>query len=163
MSSVLLATTLAAVLAQAPAAPQTITFQGCVTPGADRDSYVITGVTQVSGSDSAEVPQAAHGRRVLFWLDNDADVRSNVGRRVEVTGTIAKIEESEIEIKAGRQDTGGLVVEFEGPGPDVRSAAPEVATAVGTAGREAPEQNDVKTYLLRLRVDDVKTVAGACQ
>jgi hypothetical protein len=163
MTSTVVAMGLFMALAQAPAQSRDITFQGCVTPGLDRGSYVVTGVTQVKAPESVEVPEVAHGRRVLFWLDNDAAVRTNIGRRVEITGQFTGIEESEIEIKAGRQTAGGFVVEFEGPGPDVRSDNPSVATAVGTAGRVEPEANDVKTYLMRISVTDVRMLADSCQ
>jgi len=162
MTSTVLAMGLFMALAQAPAQARDITFEGCVSPGLDRGSYVVTGVTQVKTPDSVEVPEAAHGRRLLFWLDNDAAVRANIGRRVEITGQFTGIEESEVEIKAGRQTTGGFIVEFEGPGPDVRSSDPSVSTAVGTAGRVEPENNDVKTYLMRINVKDVKIAALGC-
>jgi hypothetical protein len=134
-----------------------------VTPGVESGSYVITGVKQVVGLDTAEVPEVAHGRRVLFWLDNDAEVRAHVGQQVEITGTFTTIEEAEVELKAGRQESGGLIVEFEGPGRDVRSANPAVSTAVGTAGRVEAERDDVQAYLLRVRVGSVKAMAPACQ
>ncbi len=161
MTSTLFALGLAVGLAQAPAQPHPITFQGCVTPGVDRGSYVVTGVSQMTPAD-IQIPETAHGRRVLLWLDNDGAVRSNIGRRVEITGNFNGIEESEIELKEGRQNTGGFIVEFEGPGRDVRSADPAVSTAVGTAGRVEPEKNDIKTFLMRIKVTNVKMLATSC-
>ena len=159
MTPLLLATALAVAVAQQP---REISFQGCVTPGLDRDTYVVAQVSQVRSAGDAEIPEVAHGRRVLFWLDNDEAVKASVGRKVEVRGTFASIEESEIELKAGRQQAGGFVVEFEGPGRDVRTADPSVSTSVGTAGRVAAEQNDVKTYLMRINVSKVTPLEGSC-
>jgi hypothetical protein len=163
MTSTLLAMGLVTALMQTQAPAKEIAFQGCVTPGVDRGSYVITGVQPLATDPGAMViPESAHGRRVLFWLNNDAAVRTNIGRKVEIRGTFAEVEESEIELKAGRQDAGGFIVEFEGPGPDVRSADPSVATAVGTSGRANPDSDDVKTFLMRINVRDVKVVSLGC-
>lgn len=98
------------------------------------------------------MPEFAHGRQVFFWLSNDAEVR----------GEFSGIKESEIEIKAGRHKDGGLIVEFEGPGKDVRSSTTATGAAVDTAGGAKPEKNDIKTYLLRVDVKAVMTT-GTCQ
>ena len=160
MGPLLIATAFAMAFAQSET--HEISFQGCVTPGLDRGTYVVTQVTDVAGPQNAQIPEMAHGRRVLFWLDNDAAVRTNIGRKVAITGTYTGIEESEIELKAGPHQTGGFIVEFEGPGRDVRTADPSVSTAVGTAGRVTTEKNDLKTYLLRIDVTNVRTIEGSC-
>jgi len=150
------------ILALAQAQPREITFQGCVTPGLDKGTYVLSPVTHIMGPDAGLVPEVAHGRRVLFWLDNDAEVRKYPGRMVEVQGQFTDIKESEIELKAGRQKDGGLIVEFEGHGKDVRVPNATVGTATGTGGRIEPGKNDIKTYLLRIDVKAVKAT-GTCQ
>jgi len=160
MTSTLLAVTMLLALGQAQ--PREITFQGCVTPGLDKGTYVLTSVAHLMGPDAGLVPEVAHGRRVLFWLDNDSDVRKYPGRMVEVQGRFKDIEESEIELKAGHHKDGGLIVEFEGPGKDVRAPNATVGTSVGTGGRVEPEKHDIKTYLLRIDVQSVKAT-GTCQ
>ena len=158
----LAAAPLAAASQQATTDPKEITFHGCVMPGVDKDTYVMTQVMEVPGPDGATMPGAAHGRRVLFWLHNDDDVKQHVNQMVEVRGDLRNLEKSEIELKAGRQKDGGLIVEFEGPGQDVRASNSTVGAAVGTAGRVAAEKNDIPTYLANIDVKQVKAM-GACQ
>jgi len=82
---------------------------------------------------------------------------------VEVRGTFDGLKESEIEMKAGRQRDGGLVVEFEGPGPDVKVPNAQVGAAIGTAGRTEPEKDDIKTYLAIVDVKQVRVISGTCK
>jgi hypothetical protein len=138
-----------------------VTIRGCVVP-AENNTYVMTGVTQSPGPGGAVLPEIAHGRRVLFWLKNDDSVKNHPNQLVEVTGRFTGLKESEIELKAGRQDTGGLVVEIEGPGRNVVTSNREAVAAVGAAGRQTPEKNDIKTYLAEVRVTHVREVGGSC-
>jgi hypothetical protein len=146
---------------QANSTKRQMTFHGCVMPGVDRGTYVMTDVMQLPGSSGATMPEVAHGRRVLFWLHNDDDVKKHIGHMVEVRGEFRDLEKSEIELKAGPQKQGGLIVEFEGPGKDVRASHDAAGAAVGTAGRTVPERNDVPTYLAHINVENVKVV-GEC-
>ena len=166
MAAALAATTAAATaLAIAPAASaqsREVALRGCVTPGIDKGTYVLTHVEEVTAPGKSAMPAEAHGRRVVFWLDHDGDVKKQMGQSVEVRGTFNKFEESEIEVKAGPAKEGGLYVEFEGPGKDVKVAQAAIGNAVGTAGVTTPEKNDVKTFLLRVNVKNVRAM-GACQ
>lgn len=150
---------------QSPAQRQTqqrqITFHGCVTAGLEKGTYVLAPVTHLVAPDAGQIPEFAHGRQIFFWLDDDGEVKTHVGRLVEVRGEFAAIEESEIEIKTGRHKDGGVIVEFEGPGRDVRASSAASGAAVGTSGAPAPEKNDIKSYLLRIDVKSVKAT-GTC-
>ena len=159
MTAPVFAVTLMLALAQTQ--PREVTFQGCMTPGIDKDTYILNPVTVLAEPQGGLLPEAAHGRRVFFWFDNDGELRKNGGRMVEVRGTVTGLEESEIELKAGRQKDGGLIVEFEGPGRDVRAPNATVGSAVGTGGRVVPEKNDLKAYLVRITVKEVKAT-GTC-
>ena len=139
-----------------------ITLHGCVMPGTDNDTYVMTQVMEMPGPGGAAMPEVAHGRRILFWLHDDDDVKKHKGQMVMVRGDLRDLEESELELKAGSQKEGGLIVEFEGPGKDVRASNDTVGAAVGTAGRTEPEKNDIPTYLAHIDVDEVKAM-GACK
>jgi hypothetical protein len=165
-AAVLLLTAAPTVTAQNPAtnaaSERQVTIQGCVMPGLN-DTYVLTRVTEKAGPSGAVMPEIAHGRHVLFWLKNDADVKSHPNQMVEVTGRFGELKESEIELKAGAHKEGGLVVEFEGPGKDVKASNDAVGATVGTAGRQTPEQNDVKTYLAEVNVTGVQVVEGSCK
>ena len=160
MAMALAVTPLAA--AQQRADDKEVTIHGCVIPG-ERGTYAMTNVTEVPGPGGSVMPEYAHGRRILFWLRNDDNVRKHIGRMVEVRGRFAGLEESEIELKAGRQDKGGLVVEFEGPGRDVRVPNAQVGAAIGTTGRTEAEKDDVKTYLAYVDVRQVRVITGSCQ
>jgi hypothetical protein len=146
----------------APAANGKITLQGCVRPAVDKDQVLVTDVTEVVGAGQSAIPTEAHGRKVIFWLDRDEALKPHVGHMVEVTGTQGKIENSEIELKAGRQKDGGLVVEFEGPGKDVKASNAVVGQPLGTSGRVTPEKNDVKTFLIHVKVDSVRPLTTNC-
>src|SRR5512139_2666859 len=111
-----------------------VTIRGCVVP-AQKDTYVMTRVTQVPGAGGATMPEIAHGRHVLFWLKSDAAVKNHANKMVEVTGRFTNLKESEVELKAGPQESGGLVVEIEGPGRDVVTSNRDVKEALGTSGR----------------------------
>ena len=158
-------------LAQGSSASQTaannlkreVTLQGCVTPGVDKGTVALTQVSEIAPAGQSVMPAEAHGRRVVFWLMPDTDLAKNVGHMVQVRGKTTKIEESEIELKAGHQTAGGLVVEFEGPGKDVKLPNDVIGSTVGTAGRTAPEKSDIKTFLIRVNVENVQSLEGTCR
>jgi hypothetical protein len=141
-----------------------ITLRGCVVPGENDDTYVLTRVTEVAPPSGSTMPAYAHGRRVVFWLDDDDQLAAHAHKGVEVKGALDGFEESEIELKAGPKD-GGLLVEFEGPGKDVVIAESKlegaIEGAVGTSGRE-PEKDDIKTMLVKVDVASVEVVDYAC-
>jgi hypothetical protein len=149
------------VLAPVLVAHHDITLRGCVVPGLDKDTYVMTHVTEVAPASGSAMPAAAHGRRVLFWLSDDKAVKTLAGNMVEVRGDVAhELQESEIELKAGPHEDGGLIVEFEGPGKDVRAPSATVGAAIGTSGLS--DGKDIKTFLIKVNVDEAKKVDGAC-
>jgi len=146
-----------------PSSAQNITLRGCVIPGEDKGTYVLTRVTEVPQAGRSAIPATAHGRRVVFWLDKDAELLKHANHAVEVTGVLNGVEESEIELKSGTRKDGGLMAEFEGPGKDVRVPNEAVASAVGTTGRAVPESRDIKTILMKVRVTGVQAVDYSCR
>ena len=149
--------------ADTPSESRDITLRGCVVPGTDKDTFVMTHVTEVAPASGSVMPATAHGRRVVFWLDEKDDILEHANHGVEVRGTFDGFEESEIELKEGSHPDGGLIAEFEGPGEDVRVANNTVAGAVGTSGRTEPEKDDIKTMLVKVDVKDVKAVDYSCR
>ena len=146
-----------------PSSAQNITLRGCVIPGEDKGTYVLTRVTEVPQAGRSAIPATAHGRRVVFWLDKDAELLKHANHAVEVTGVLNGVEESEIELKSGTRKDGGLMAEFEGPGKDIRVPNEAVAGAIGTTGRAAPEARDIKTILMKVRVTAVQAVDYSCR
>ena len=139
-----------------------ITLHGCVRPGIDKDTVLMTDVIEVTDAGQSALPADAHGRKVLFWLDRDEALKAHVGDMVQLTGVQGGLEKSEIELKPGRQKGGGLVAEFEGPGRNVKAPNDIVGPAIGTSGRVAAEKNDVPTFLVKVKVDNVRAVNGTC-
>ena len=140
-----------------------VTLQGCVTPGVDKGTVALTQVNEITQAGQSAMPAEAHGRRVVFWLMPDTELAKHVGHMVQVRGKTDKIKESEIELKAGHQKSGGLVVEFEGPGKDVKLPNEVIGSTIGTAGRTTPEKNDLKTFLILVNVDNVQALEGTCR
>jgi hypothetical protein len=131
---------------------QAVVLTACVERGQKDDTFILT--------DVADVPvHPATMGRVVYWLNTVKDVKKNVGRQVRIEGKVDEVKQSEIEVKSGGDDGDGWYVEIEGPGRDVRTAASKVG--VSSAGR-GDEADDIKTTLVRLKVDDVKRVADAC-
>ncbi|HTM04484.1 MAG TPA: hypothetical protein VL173_13330 [Vicinamibacterales bacterium] len=146
-----------------PGADNRITLRGCVQPGLESGTVLMNNVTEVPTGGRSAVPEEAHGRKVIFWLDKDDPLKPHVGHMVEVTGARGGVEKSEIELKQGHQKSGGVVVEFEGPGRDVKASSSAVGGALGTSGRTGPEKDDIKTFLYKVKVDNVRGLPGTCQ
>jgi hypothetical protein len=131
---------------------QDVTLTSCVERGKQDDTFVLTHV--------ADVPvHPATAGRVVYWLDSVKDIKKHVGRQIRIVGKIDKVEQSEIEVKAGEDDGDGWYVEIEGPGRDVRTSGANVG--VPTTDRR-DEADDIKTTLVRLKVREVIRVAETC-
>jgi hypothetical protein len=142
-----------------PAAGKPLTLRGCVAPGVDKRTYVLTQLSEATRGGQSAMPDSAHGRRVVFLFDKKDEMLKHVNQAVEVTGTINGFEESEIELKNGDAPDGGLLVEFEGPGKDVRVSNAAAGGVVGTGGRTTPDKNDIKTMLVKVKVTGVIVTA----
>jgi hypothetical protein len=149
--------------AAAPVDSKSITLRGCVVPGADKGTYVLTHVTEIPPAGRSAMPESAHGRRVVFWLDKHDELLKHANHAVEVMGKLDGAEESEVEFKNGDRKDGGLLAEFEGPGKDVRVPTETVERAIGTTGRTTAEKNDLKTMLLKVKVESVKATDYSCR
>ena len=150
---------------------KSITLRGCVVPGGDKGTYVLTHVTEMPAAGRSAMPETAHGRRVIFWLDKHEALLEHANHAVEVTGKLDGAQESEVEFKNGDRKDGGLIAKFEGPGKDVRVPAETVERAIGTTGRAASDKNDpktteksdLKTMLLKVKVESVKATDYSCR
>jgi hypothetical protein len=131
---------------------QGVTLTSCVEKAQKADSFILTNVADVP------VHPATMGK-VVYWLNDVKPLRPHVGHQIRVMGTITEVKQSEMEIKAGDDGQGGLHVEIEGPGRDVRTTAAKAG--VSSAG-QTPGKNDIKTTLVKLKVSDVTMVAPSC-
>jgi len=131
---------------------QAVTLTACVAKAQKADTFILTHVADVP------VHPETMGR-VVYWLNDVKPLRAHVGHQIRVMGAITEVKQSEIEIKAGDDGQGGLNVEIEGPGPDVRTTAAKAG--VSSAGR-SPGKDDIKTTLVKLKVSEVTMVAASC-
>lgn len=129
----------------------TVTLQGCVTAAEAKDTWVLTNVREWPASTT---DMGKFGKR-YYWLDKlGKDLRAHGGHTIQVTGKITEVKKSEIDIKTGEAD-GGMNVEIEGPGKDVKTTA-ENAQVGAITGKDIP------ITLLKVKVDDLKMVAANC-
>ena len=132
---------------------QAVTLTSCVEKGHRADTFILTHVADVP------VHPATMGK-VVYWLDSVKELRKHVGHQVRVIGAITEVKQGEMEVKAGDDSKGGWYVEIEGPGKDVETT-PSKAGVESTAGRQSGK-NDVKTTLVRLKVNEITMVAASC-
>jgi hypothetical protein len=130
------------------------TLRGCVQEGAKKDHYVLTRFSQVPASGEAALPRVLNdGRPVFFWMEDLPRLDKYFHQMVEVRGKyIGTRGETDPKITADNQQ----ILEVHGPGRNVK-VTPDEARAVGTSGTLP-----TKTLLIRVDVDDVNPVAGAC-
>lgn len=132
---------------------QEVTLSSCVEAGQKPDTFVLT--------HTADVPvHPASSGRVVYWLDTVKPLREHIGHQVRVKGTITEVKQNEMEVKLGEDGKGGWTVEIEGPGRDVRTT-PDKA-GVDTTNRRS-EEDDIKTTLVKLKVNEVTMTAAKCQ
>jgi hypothetical protein len=129
----------------------TVTLQGCVTAAEAKDTWVLTHVREWP---AATTDMGKYGKR-YYWLDKlGKDLRQHGGHTIQVSGKIDEVKKSEIDIESGESD-GGMTVEIEGPGTDVKTTA-ENAQVGALTGKDIP------ITLLKVKVDDIKMIAANC-
>lgn len=130
---------------------QNVTLSSCVERAEKPDTFILTHV--------ADVPvHAAIMGRVVYWLDSVKDLRAHVGHQIRVVGTITEVKPGEMEVKLGDDGKGGWAVEIEGPGRDARTTPDKAGVSTP---RESGKQ-DIKTTLVKLKVNEVTMVAASC-
>ena len=135
-----------------------ITLRGCVVRGVEKDTFAMTNVTEVTKSGLSTIPSASQGQRVILWFNDQDEFKEHVGEMIEVKGEMGEIKETEIELKPGSQKDGGLVAEFDGPGGDVKVSNDVIGSAIGTAGRNSDDKKEIKAFLVKVDVKDVKRI-----
>lgn len=130
---------------------QSVTLTACVEKAEKADTFILTRVADVP------VHPATMGK-VVYWLNDVKPLRPHIGHQVRVIGTITDVKQGEMEVKTGIDAQGGMTVEIEGPGRDVRTTADKAGVAQG--GRQS--KSDIKTTLVKLKVSEVTMVAASC-
>ena len=136
-----------------PTVGSTVTLTSCVEKGQSDGTYVLTHVADVP------VHPPTKGGKVVYWLDKDTanKLRSHVGHQLRVMGKITDVDKKEIEVK--KADDGGLFVEIEGPGRDVRTSLGTVGVA---AAGPTEGKTDIVTTVVKLKVDKLEMVSDRC-
>lgn len=160
-----------------------VTLTGCVIQGNDGDKgYLLTQVLPASIDMSARAARAddtagtsgplpgASG--VIYWLDdleNDDDLPSYAGKRVEVRGEAkGDFKQGEMEVE---RDGDWVKIEIKSDGKKVKTRIPWVSVmpnrtdaAVGTSGATLKDGKEIEMNInvRKLDVKDVKIVSGSC-
>lgn len=129
-----------------------IALEGCVTPGENKDTFVLGAVKEIPGRP------VETGLVRVYRLDDISQFRGKAGQVVRVEGRVDGIEEGEIDPKPGEANNGGLLVEFEVPGRDVDTTPAVIeGSTKGTGGAVK-----MKTTVIKIDVDKV-TAVRACR
>jgi hypothetical protein len=128
----------------------TVTLVSCVEKAQNGDKLVLTHVADVPAQP------ATHGR-VVYWIEDVSKLKPHIGHQVRITGKVAGVEKSEIEI---RNQATGAVAEIEGHGTEVKTT-PDKAR-VSNPG-QTPKEQDVPTTVVTLALDKVEMVAERCK
>lgn len=132
----------------------TVVIEGCVAAGQKPDTYVLGTVKEVQA-----IP-VAHLRKRIYWLDKTESIQKHLGHQVRITGSVKDLERSEIEVDLGAGPTGGAVAKIEGPGG---AEVKILAAQVGLSQVAMPQSEvDVKTTLIKMKINKVTRLAGTC-
>ena len=171
MKQMSLAAVLACTLVGAPAAGQqvigastvlspdyrddrTITITGCVIKG-DDGGFLLTDPV-----DAAHHSVTAKPARVLYWLDDDDDLKGHAGHKVAITGAIeGDIKKGEIEVE--RED-GHVKLEVKSGDRKIVARFSDVPAAIGTSG--VGDKDVELDYIVRkVDVKSVRMLADNCR
>jgi hypothetical protein len=130
----------------------TVTLVSCVekAQNGNGDKLVLTHVADVPAQP------ATHGR-VVYWIEDVSKLKPHIGHQVRITGKVAGVEKSEIEI---RNQATGAVAEIEGHGTEVKTT-PDKAR-VSNPG-QTPKEQDIPTTVVTLALEKVEIVADRCK
>jgi hypothetical protein len=77
-----------------------ITITGCVRAGMDPGSFMLMNVEEINTANQAQgVPLDGNGRDVLYLLNSSKGLDKEVGRRVEVVGTVDLTDSNKAQMK----------------------------------------------------------------
>jgi len=125
-----------------------------VVEGERRGSYAFSRVTAWPMAATNGIYGPRH-----FWLTDAAQhLAGNVGRTIQVTGTIVEVKESEIERNPNNSSKGGHRVAIELPGSDVITSI----DLSGVAKSDHANRVDMKITLLKVKVTSMLVVRPVC-
>jgi hypothetical protein len=162
-ASILGAVACAAMLAaaQPASAADSVKLTGCLVKAESNDGYLVTNTpaepAMVGTAGSAVAPDAFGGvgsfSTIIYWLENDDDLKAHVGHRVEVEGDL-KGELKDGEIKVDRNDR-WTELELKADGRTLKANVPNASVVAGKDGKAS-------ILVRRVGVEKVKMLEAAC-
>jgi hypothetical protein len=148
-------------------AAQEVKLTGCLVAGEDDDDgYLLTnamGDLAAPRSDGSKVAPGPVGTTggaatIFYWLEDDDDLETRVGQRVEIEGELSgDIEAGEIEIE---REGSWTKLTIESDGRELTARVPQ-SVLIMTSGSNDERRLDV--LVRKVDVEGVRMLAPSCQ
>jgi len=143
-----------------------ITFTGCISPMSQsagsrpdlllwsRGDLLLAGVAEAMDDDGGVNDSESLTNRIFYWLDDEEELSTHVGQRVEVRGELDDFEEGQIEIERDG-DFARLKLDLDGEEEEAR-------VPISWLGPGGPDHDvNLDFVARRIDVEDVR-VLGSC-
>jgi hypothetical protein len=148
-----------------------VTMTGCVLAGDKPGSYVLTHVRDDTGTTTttnANMELGAAGLRTIpenvYWLESVKELHGLVGRKVEITGEIEKMEAGEIEVEKEPRNASGpdneVEVESGTRQIEAKTNRPVDGKPGPAVGHETKTKHKVMVH--HVKVEAVRQLAATC-
>ena len=165
LAAVLSAAAVMGALATVPArAVEPVKLSGCLVQGEGSDGFLLINSPREPVSGTSPGTTAAPGSigtagvvaNIFYWLDEDDDLKSHIGHRVEVEGdSKGDLEEGQIKIDRKEQWT---EVEVKSDGREMKARVPNASVI---AGPDPDRKIDV--LVRRVDVSKVRMLEASCR
>jgi hypothetical protein len=141
-----------------------VKLSGCLVQGEGNDGFLLINSPREPVSGTASSNTAAPGSvgttgvvaNIFYWLDEDDDLKSHIGHRVEVEGDFkGDLREGEIKIDRKEQWT---EVEIKSAGREMKARVPNASVI---AGPDPDRKIDV--LVRRVDVSKVRMLEASCR
>ena len=145
-----------------------VTITGCVVKGS-QGGFLLTQVNEtIAAAASAARPGSpvaattTSPARVLYWLDDEDELKAHAGHKVEVSGALeGEIRKGEMEVE--RKGNGMIDIEAKYNGKRVKALVPELPSSLGTNGPVGDKEININFIVRRIDVKSVKMLADTCR
>ena len=148
-------------------ARQTVTIRGCVVAGTEPDTFMLMHVTEIPPGRVKEqpVPTDTQGRDVLYWLSSTKGLKREIGRRVEVNGTIdpSDPKEGKTKVTADPDKRLDSTNKISSGGRSVKAKTDSQPPATTSDTVVKSKEKETERVVYRLKVISVRSVDGACR
>lgn len=130
-----------------------ITLQACVERAVERNALLLT---KVQTWPMVTTPEGIYGVR-HFWVRSPGRFRDSVGNTVQVTGHVASVKPSEIELEPGWRPFGRFV-EIERPDRYLLVTPGSIGLTLDSDS----ERSDIPVTMIEIKIDEVLEVMKGC-